>query len=362
MELQGKFYFDTSALSNTHYLVQIALEQIMGNNLFRGNLSRIIYASQGYSFRQRINLLSQNGVESINALSLPYMSYFRRGNWDLDSRPGALNAYAAIIGVEDPGLNDQHLRYMLSKVTFDCLAFYSTDVDAQLAYEVLQWMKYPTDKQFKFDSITYKNVDISIPITLNVDNITFNEGKSEKDWLNANRIIPIGFTITMRSVVLGQAPQGPESTEFYNEPTPVITRKVLLDFLSYKGNSDLFSQNNTDLIVLSNFTPDPNLNGTFTTGTITNNSIVVHWDYNPAADTLYQPNVLLALGNNDQFSVPRNQKTYTFSGLQGSSLYNMYIFFFKNDGTVTKYIISATTTVQNTIGLAPMKGLKAVGM
>ena len=359
MELTKNYYYNTAALSNTAYLLQMYLEQYMANALFRGNSSRIIYASQQYTFRQRLNLLSQNGSESILALQLPYMSYFRQNNFVLDSRPGALNAWAAIEGFEDIGIGYQQLRYMMMTITFNCIAFFTNDIDAQMAVEVLNWIQYPSDKQAIAGSVTYAGTDIQIPVTMNVSNIQFNNGKTERDWLEQQRIIPVQFDFSMRSVILGQEPQGPESNIFFDNSPPVITRKVLLDFLSYKGIDDLFSKSNPDLIVLANYTPDPELIGTLTVTAATNTSIMVVWTYNPLAVPLYQTNVLLALGNNDQFSVPMVQGTYTFTDLESESLYTLYILFFSNAGTVTKYTATASTNNEFIINIPGLIGLKA---
>lgn len=331
----------------------------MANAIFRGNSSRIIYASPQYTFRQRLNLLSQNGSQSILALQFPYMSYFKQNNYVLDSRPGALNAWSAMSGFEDVGIGYQNLRYIMMSMVFNCIAFFTNDIDAQMAVETLNWIQYPTDKQAIAGSVTYVGTDIQIPVTMSVSNIQFNNGKSELDWLDQQRVIPLMFDINMRSVMLSQEPQGPESNVYFDNSPPVITRKVILDFLSYKGLDDLFSINNPDIIVLSNFNPDPDLMGTLTITAATNTSLTVVWTYNPLAVPLYQTNVLLALGNNDQFSVPMAQGTYTFTNLEPNSLYTVYIVFFSNTGVVTKYTTTGTTNNEFIVSIPGLIGLKS---
>ena len=339
-------------------MVQMYLEQYMANAIFRGNSSRVIYASPQYTFRQRLNLLSQNGSDSISALQFPYMSYFRMNNFVLDDRPGALNAWSAMQGFEDQGIGYRNLRYIMMNLVFNCIAFFPNDIDAQMAYEALNWIQYPTNKQDIAGSVTYAGTDIQIPVTMNLSNIQFNNGKTELEWLEQQRIIPIMFDINMKTIILSQEPQGPESNLFIETTPPVFTRKVILDFLSYKGLDDKFSTYNPDIIVLSNFTPDPNLLGTLTVTAATETSLTVVWTYNPLAVPLYQDNILLALGNNDQFSVPMNQGTYTFTNLEPESLYTIYIVFFSKAGEVTKYTTTATTNNEFIVSIPGIKGLK----
>jgi hypothetical protein len=356
MELIESRYYDHSKFTNTFYLSQMALVMYYGNNMFRGDASRVIFASPQYAFRQRLNLLAQAGNSSITALDLPFMSYYRQDNWELDPRVGALNATTADYGYRDVAIGQQLFRYIMVETNFDCWAFFYSDQDAQLAYENLLFIKYPTLKQFPFASVTYKNVEIDIPISLNVDNLEFNPGLTERDWLRAKRIIPIHWTTSIKSVSLSQQPQTPSSDVFQDEIAPVITEKVILDFLTYKYGNDLFSHQNIVLEVDSTVPNDPDLGGSFAVSAADETSITVVWNFSALAVPYYNTNVTIACNNGTTYTVPMAQKTYTITGLTPGSLYNIFIYFQALNGSVTKYTVSHTTTTESIVNLKGMKG------
>jgi hypothetical protein len=356
MELIESRYYDHTKFTNTFYLSQMALQMYYSTNIFRNDPSRVIYASPQYAFRQRLNLLAQTGNPSITALDLPFMSYYRQNNWELDSRVGALNATTADFGYRDITIGQQLFRYLMVETSFDCWAFFYSDEDAQLAYENILFIKYPTLKQFPFASVTYKNTDIDIPISINVDNLEFNPGLTERDWLRTKRIIPLHWTTTIKSVSLSQQPQTPSSTIFAEEIAPVITKKVILDFLTYKYGNDLFSHENIVLEVASTVPDDPDLSGSFAVSAVDETSITVVWNYNPLAEPNYETNVTIACNNGTTYTVPMVQKTYTITGLTPGSLYNIFIYFQALNGSVTKYMVSQVTTTESIVNLKGMKG------
>jgi hypothetical protein len=355
MEFIESRYYDHSKFSNTFYLTQMALQMYFANDMFRSDASRVIYASPQYAFRQRLNLNAQSGSPSIDALKLPFMSYFRKDNYELDPKVGALSAVGSSYGYRDIAIGQQLLRFIPVETNFDCWAFFYSDQDAQLAYETLLFIKYPTLKQFPFGSITYKNTNLAIPISLNVDDLEFNPGLSERDWLKSKRIIPIHFNTNIKSVSLSQQPQSPESDVFQDEIAPVITKKVILDFLSYKYGDDLFSQQNIVLEVDSTIPDDPDLEGTFNVSGVSNSTISVAWSFNPLSRSLYTDNVTIACNNGVSVDVPMDQLTYTLTGLTSGSLYNIFIYFISLSGSVTKYTVSQLTSTDS---IQTIKGIK----
>lgn len=356
MLIQEPRFFDVSKFSNTHYLVMMELKKYFANNLFRGNQTRVIYASEQYAFRQRLNLLSKNNVNSVEALDMPFMSYFRSNNWELDQRPGNPNAMAAMVGNPDDGISGQHLRYLPMVSTFDCTCYYANDIDAQLAYETLLFIQYPSEKQYSVDGMEYKGSRLEIPIGLNVSDIQFNPNYTEDNWLRENRIIPIKFRTKIRSVVFSQQPQGPESTEFQEDTLPVLTKKVLLDFLSYHGTDDRYSEENIELVVEGILNPTYAINGTIAVTGVTTSSLTVEWTYDELVADKYQDTVVVYLTNGLQVIVPIEQKAYTFTNLENNSTYTANIVFTSLDNKISKYAVTSTTSAEGIIKLKGMRG------
>jgi hypothetical protein len=356
MEIPVINYYDLTKFANTQYLIMMAIETFFANNVFRSDLTRVFYASDQYAFRQRLNLLAKGGTDSIYELQLPFMSYFREGNWQIDTRAAVMNATAALEGFADASIANQKLRFLQVKTVFKCVAWFNSDADAQAGYEALLWIQQPAPKQFSFSSIDYLGSTFDIPIYLGVENLNFNPNMTEKDWLVKNRVFPITFDLQIKSVVLAQQPQSPESNIFNDNAPPVITKTVLLDFLSYKNQNSFTDQQHIDFEVTGTFNNDPSLNGTLNVTNTTNTSITVAWSYNPAADTYYTSNVTLTLNGYDSVDVARNALTYTFNNLEPGSTYNIAIWFFANNGQITKYTVNAVTGTNTIVNLKGMVG------
>lgn len=341
-------YYDTTKFSNTFYLVQIALETFFSYNIFRSDLSRIIYASEEYAFRQRLNLLSKNATPSIQEIQLPFMSYFRKGNWQIDDRIALPNATAALVGYSESVLGGLNMRFLSAMTSFDCVLWMNSDLDAQMAHENLLWIQQPSPKQFAFNGMQYQSYEFSIPIHLTINSIDFNPAYTERQWLIENRVFPIKFGMTVRSGVLSQLPQDSNSDLYWSQQPVTITKKVLLDFLSYKFKNSFYDQQNITIEIDGIFTADPLLNGIFQIVGATDTSLTVEWSYNPAAVSLYKPNVTIDVNLGEiSYVVPLTSNTYTITGLTPDSLYNLEIWFVSTSGQVTIYKTTGSTTAIN---------------
>lgn len=358
MDIPVQTYYNQDKFSNTFYLILIAIETYFSKNLFREDLTRVFYASEKYAFRQRLNLLAKSGVDSVNELQLPFMSYFREGNWKIDTRAAVQNATAALAGFPEALISYQLLRFLQVMTTFTCVCFANSDVDAQLMHETLLWIQQPAPKQFRFPSMDYLGASFDIPVTFAIENIVFNPDTTEKDWLVKNRVIPIKFDLIVKSVAFAQQPQTAGSTLFEDQQPPVITKTVLLDYLAIKNQSSFTDQQHIDFEVTGTFYNDPSLNGTLTVTGTTETTITVAWTENFDSIPFYQPNVTLILNNyaGSEVSVPLSQGTYTFTDLQPQSTYQIGIWFFSLKDQITKYTASATTGTNVLVGLKGMTG------
>jgi hypothetical protein len=284
MQIAPEKYYDHSKWSDTFTLSRMALETYFANNVFRSTPSRVIYASSEYAFRQRLNLLSKNGTTSISELNLPFMRYYRTGNFQVDTaRPGVQGALAGMEGYSEEALGFQNLRFLQMLMSFNCTAYFNRDDDAQMAYECLQFVSTPAPPQFAYGSVDYKGYALDIPMLFDVKDLQWMPSYNETEWLQKAHIIPIDFTVNWRTAILSQKPQTPESQTFWEDEPLFITERVYLDFLSYKFQNSFYDQSNYNLEVEGTFNADPELYGIVDTQNITTTSMYVTWTFNPLA-------------------------------------------------------------------------------
>ena len=352
-------YYDQTKFPNTTYLIYMEFQKFFCNQLFRGDGTRCFYASEEFAFRQRLNLLSKNNNPSVSELQLPFMTYYKATNWDVDTKVGIQNATVAMVGTPEESLGGINVRFMQVTSTLNCVAFFNNDADAQLAYETLLWINKPSPQQGVISGLDYKGYAIDFPVYLGMKTLTYNPEYKEKQWLTSQRIIPIKFDMEIKSVMLSQQPQDNNGNTFWEDTPPVITNKVILDFLSYTYKNQNWDTTHPLLELDRIFNPDPLLNGTLTAGTLTDTSIQVNWTWNPLSTPNLQPNVSLLLNNGVQTASPLLATgTYTFNGLSAGSTYIVSIWFTGTDSTVSKYDLTVSTT--STTYVPAMKGLPSL--
>jgi hypothetical protein len=279
----AKQFYDHSSYSNIYYAVQILFEKYFGNNIFRGDISRIVYASDDYSFRQRSEDVDKDGGfhqedEYMRDLDLPFMNYWYTNYWTADDRTAALQSPQVINGTDEG--TSHSLRAIAVKSNMTATMYFDRDDDARLAYEMILWEQLPT-KIYLSTVVMWKNQLIGIPVNVDIDTVDFNPEFSESDWLDAKRITTVKYNLTVRSYIIGIPFQAPlpgksPSTQVDNGPV-YITERVLLDFFAGK-NLDV-DEENIELIVQEYFNPTYaiTVNGT-NADNITFNGARINWD------------------------------------------------------------------------------------
>ena len=345
MQLSPVRYYDSNKFSNTTTLVYMNMQQYFCNQIFRGDGTRCFYATEEYAFRRRLDLLSKNGSSSVNELQLPFMCYSRNYNWRVDqTRVGIQNATSALVGIPDPTYGNVNMRFMQVEQMLNCVAFFSSESDAQIAYETLMWIQKPSAQQGVIEGLSYKGYSIPIPVYLGIEQLDYNPTYKESQWLEANRIIPINFTVKLKSVIMDQIPQDNNGNTFWVDQQPVITNHVILDFLSYVYDQNWNSSHalwEVDRIIGSSI----NVNGNITASNMTDNSVQLNWTYNTGVSQSLQETVTL-LVNNGLYSATAmlSAGTYTFQGLSPGTVYNFSIWMLGTDSSTYKYTVDATTT------------------
>lgn len=356
MELTPSTFYDLTKFSNSFYLSQIFFQQLMANTVLRGEASRIIYASETYAFRQRLNLLAKSGASSASELNLPFMSYYRQGNWVIDDRPAVQNATAGMMGFPEETIGWQKMRWLNVKTMLTCTLFYSTDVDAQLGYELLMWLKHPRPQQQYVEGLEYKGYTISIPVILTIEDISFAPNTTEREWLEKNRIIPITFTVSIRTAILSQIPQVPQDTLFPVDNPPVLTEKVILDFLSFKFKNAYYDAAHIDFEVSGTLDPELSLGLTASVSSSTETSFVLEWDYDSDFYSSFNPMIDISVNGVRNLITDLSTKILVVDDLSPESVYNVTLWATSLTGKVAKAFVTTTTTTQRAVGLIGIKG------
>ncbi len=357
MELQPRNFYKTEYLSNTLYLVQIALEKEFSKDIMRSDPSRVIYADKSIVFRERVRRLRESGYTNPDSLNLPFVSYYNPGNWVPDDRQGFLSAKGASWGFAEESIGFQKIRFLHTKVTFECYAFFSNYLDAQLAYETLLWLDKPAPLQYAMSSVDYKGYSLDIPINLSIENLVFAPETTQKDFFSNRKIFPIRFEVTIRSVSFSQKPQPEGSSIFDDESSPVLTKRVLLDFMTYKFSDAHIDKVNIALEVQRDLTPPSTINPTVSIGLITNTTIQVIWTFPGGFDfTTIEDDITISLNGYLSVNVAHTLGSYTFENLSPESLYNVVVWVYGKNGSLGKGITSATTTTSDPLFLKGIRG------
>jgi len=372
MELAPKRYYDQRRFPNTYYVNLMALEKILGTELFKGDSSRVFYSSPEYSLRRRLDVLNNNSSQDVHSLELPFMSYFRKGNWEVDrSRPAVENAPAALknIGVTVENMN---IRFMNTISRFEANCLFTRDDEAQIAHETLLWLKHPSKKQFIVPGLFYKSTQLDLPLQFQIDDISFNPTIKETDWLKKNRLFLLQFSFNIRSVIIAPIAQGSKSTLFETIEDPsdafYITKEAYLDYFSSK-NFPLPDEAYYEDVVIGSFDADPELTAIFTSQDITNTSIKLRWQFNKAALPNLEDTVKIISNTGIDIDVPLTNgeptegdgddpptNIYEITGLKPASTYEFTILFYSKLNYINRYSLIATTNSQDfkPIGLKPM--------
>jgi hypothetical protein len=369
MEIIEQRYYDPKRLTNSTYLIMMALETYIGQEIFKGDGSRIFYGSDSFAFRQRMNKLYptiNTGITSVTAsqLQFPFCNYFRASSWKIDTRPAIQNATAALYGFQISNDIPVNVRFLQTEMDFNLTFYFNRDDDAQNCYDILMWIQNPSPKQFPWSGMQYKNYKIDIPVIMTTSNISWTNQYKENEWLQKNRIIVVKADINIKSVVLDQFAQGSKSGLFEILPADsdigkyYITREALLDFLSFK-KEPLLDKENIVFDIIANFTPDPELTPTLTISDIIETGFKVSWNYNEDALELYEPNVTILLDSGIQAIVPITDKEKVFEGLEPESTYVMAIYFTSLSGKIIKLTETINTVIpENQKELKGMIGLE----
>jgi len=207
---------------NTSIATAIAIEEHYAPILFKNDLTRIIYASTDYCFRERSR---KNKV----LLNLPFMNYYLK-SIERDTSPRSLwnnaNNIQGMLDMDDDhqALLNSRIRLVPVKLHFEASVWYDQPQDLLKAYQLLALDE-------SNETIIYSYYDAANDCQLKVPcfvkyNLDYNPEYSEKEWLEENKIMSIAVDFEITTFFL------------YTHGTNTnvsFSNHIIFNFLSTKG-------------------------------------------------------------------------------------------------------------------------------
>lgn len=364
------------------------LEYFIAKVLMRGDMKRVLWASDDMAFYRRfLTVGTGNGADITQIkpanLGLPFTNYWYSGGWTPDDRPYSVQPAQMINGTWHEGL-PAYLRALAVKGEFSFTAFYGRDDDARLAYETLLWEHQPKGPIQFATSLQWNGIDLAIPVFFTLSEPQFNPDFQESEWLKAQRIFPIKFNIIARTYSIHMNAQdsydniAPEYATYgtgllnlnNSKNGMYLTEEAILNFAAAKGWGDLNVVSTEDLDTPDPFTDqeketliaDPReittdlVTGYFQAASdieinfckikkdsITPNSATIEWQIKPADRSSFSHIKILCPGQAPAWIGDVSDSEYTMNGLYPNSDYHIIVLFYSLGGTVTDVQLEVQT-------------------
>ena len=212
--VQASQYYIHNYYVNTYYHVYKFLESWLADNIFRKDKSRVFMASDDYCFRRRFELtdMSKNYSElDFTSLRFPFANYWpQNSGWIIDPRIAAKSAALTYLGIYE---GNTKIRAAQSLFTIPVTLWFDREDDARLAYEIIYFnsynehyysvdVPYGRDTTIEGDSPSVSSDVLSLPMNMEITNLTFNPNFKETDWLKRQRVFPIKVDFQIRSYAI----------------------------------------------------------------------------------------------------------------------------------------------------------------
>lgn len=221
------------------HFVNISVMSYLANTYFGGDLSRIVYASNAYAFRRRV----EQAGKSTQGLALPFANLKITNVQPSTQRPWR-NAKLAVEGLDDYNLFNK-IRMVPITLTFDATLYLSTELEALFSMSQSIWDASLETKITSSVDITFQGIPdpvthiIPAPLVYSYDNIGiyhsdglgYNQEFMEKDWLEKNKIRAIPINPTLETW-LWKVPIG--------NPSPTLALSKDFIFKLYENNDKDF--------------------------------------------------------------------------------------------------------------------------
>jgi hypothetical protein len=222
-------FIDKDTFFNYIYSLDIEIEEYFSKMLFYSDLGKIIYASNEFSFRKRVEQ-SEDAI-----LNIPFMNYFlksitpdtNRQWWKNTNNVQTmmnLNGYKEKLGF-GVKLVPVHLNY-------EATIWFSQDKDLQYAYSKVLFSN--TNETILYPKLTSESGFVLKNLAIMSYNLDFKPEYTENEWLEMNNITSATLDFEFDTLMVYP------DTDILLTPQPhnrglFLTEEIIFDFLSKKN-------------------------------------------------------------------------------------------------------------------------------
>jgi hypothetical protein len=218
------------------HTINISMINYLATKFFGSDLTRIVYASNAYAFRRRVE---QKGKET-QGLALPFANIKLVNVQPSTQRPWK-NMTLEAEGAPSYEIANK-LRMTPVTMTYESTMFFSTELESLFSMSTALWDAAMETKILSSADISYQPDVLEPAVIFSFDNIGvlhsdglgYNQEFMESDWLQKNKIraIPLNYTL---ETWLWKTPIGVPS------PTIAVSKKIILEM--YQNNDLNFVDN-----------------------------------------------------------------------------------------------------------------------
>ncbi|HYX08183.1 MAG TPA: hypothetical protein VE912_15740 [Bacteroidales bacterium] len=210
-------YYQDQNFINIAYAVDIVAENHFSDMLFKGDSSRVIYASNEFAMRERARQ-AQDNVSTSN-LNLPFMNY-RTDDYRIDGSNPRWHVRAYTSGAYIPAIK-QNIVYAPLIIEYQSTFWCNRDDDLRYAFNELHFDS--GNKTTLVPTVSVAGETVELTAWLSYNNLEFDPEYNETDWLEKNNIHSAVLDFQIETFAL-------KSNE-----NIILTEEVVFDFAAKHG-------------------------------------------------------------------------------------------------------------------------------
>jgi hypothetical protein len=202
------FYYDKAGKQSTQAALDLVLMKYFAHLLFKDDITKLVYASNEFCFRERLRRLAMDfpNRQLGNSLEFPFMNMWQQQEPVKIDR-GWRSPFHVLNGsfIDELGTN---LQIAPAGYSYQATAFFKHEADVDYAYDALSWAaQYPlnlsVDLTWTPTGAMPGNPDaesVIFPINAVVAfDLQYNPKYTDNDWLAQERILSIGLDFTIQT-------------------------------------------------------------------------------------------------------------------------------------------------------------------
>lgn len=228
------YYYDYDKNTEFFYPLNISLINHFANLLYDGDVTRMVYATNDYSFRARSD---KNKKDS--TLDLPYMS-FKRTNISLATDWNRWSTQSVIDGIYVPELGEK-VRLIPIQIDFEGLIITASEKDNFMSFKRIM-LDNAARTVFSYDYLI-NNCEINNHIEIFYDDPDYDPTWNENDWLVQNKMHSVGLNFNIRTFMTDIDRADGRGGNYS------LTEKVIFDFTVNNMNGNATYEERLEFIV-----------------------------------------------------------------------------------------------------------------